>query len=104
METAAVQLAALHAEAQRAKWSVCTLEPPTVKWNEDGIYACFLSHYKVEAASDARYLHDTLRKILQAPSHPLCFVRSTFLVSARPQCQQFESAKECQQQLTFWSD
>jgi len=50
-----------------AKWSVCTLEPPTVRWELDGIYAAFLSHYKMEAASEARYLHDTLRKICQTP-------------------------------------
>eukprot|EP00966_Prymnesium_polylepis_P111845 2587460-Prymnesium_polylepis.1 len=31
-----------------AKWSVCTLEPPTVRWELDGIYAAFLSHYKVQ--------------------------------------------------------
>ena len=49
-----------------AKWSCCTLEPPTVRWKLDGIYAAFLSHYKVESASDARYIHDTLRKILRA--------------------------------------
>jgi len=48
-----------------AKWSCCTLEPPTVRWKLDGIYAAFLSHYKVESASDARYIHDTLRKILR---------------------------------------
>ena len=30
-------------------------------------YAAFLSHFKMEAASDARYLKDTLERILQAP-------------------------------------
>jgi hypothetical protein len=39
-----------------AKWSCCTLELPTMKWDLDGFYAAFLSHYKMEAASDARYL------------------------------------------------
>ena len=67
METGAVQLAAMHAEAQRAKWSVCTLEPPWFDWRPDCSYSCFLSHYKVEAASDARFLHDVLRKMLRCP-------------------------------------
>ncbi|KAL1498936.1 hypothetical protein AB1Y20_013457 [Prymnesium parvum] len=49
------------------RWSVCTLDPPYVNWRPEGIYACFLSHYKMEAASDARYMHDMLRKMLQAP-------------------------------------
>jgi hypothetical protein len=43
----------------RSKWSVCTLDPPQVKrWAPRGIYACFLSHYKMEAASEARYMHE----------------------------------------------
>jgi len=50
-----------------AKWSCCTLELPTMKWDLDGFYAAFLSHYKMEAASDARYLHDSLRKMVHAP-------------------------------------
>ncbi|KAL1512046.1 hypothetical protein AB1Y20_005320 [Prymnesium parvum] len=49
------------------KWSVCTMNPPYMHWRTRGIYACFLSHYKMEAASDARYMHDMLRKMLQAP-------------------------------------
>jgi len=49
-----------------AQWSICTIDPPRVKWKVVGLYACFLSHYKMEAASDARYLHDILRKVLQA--------------------------------------
>ncbi|KAL1524680.1 hypothetical protein AB1Y20_019566 [Prymnesium parvum] len=49
------------------RWSVCTMNPPSVKWKPDGIYAAFLSHYKNEAASDARYMHDMLRKMLKAP-------------------------------------
>jgi len=49
------------------RWSVCTIDPPYVHWKPDGIYACFLSHYKLEAASDARYMHDMLRKMLKAP-------------------------------------
>ena len=43
----------------RSKWAVCTLDPPQVKrWAHRGIYACFLSHYKMEAASEARYIHE----------------------------------------------
>jgi hypothetical protein len=54
-------------ERLQAKWSVCTLEPPVMKWRARAIYACFLSHFKMEAASDARYMHDMLRKMLKAP-------------------------------------
>ncbi|KAL1511659.1 hypothetical protein AB1Y20_004949 [Prymnesium parvum] len=49
------------------KWSVCTMDPPYIEWRPTGIYACFLSHYKMEASSDARYMHDMLRKMLKAP-------------------------------------
>ena len=42
-----------------SRWSCCTVDPPTVKWRLVGSYSCFLSHYKVEAASDARYMHDS---------------------------------------------
>jgi len=58
-----------HVVKKRAEstWSVCTIDPPYIKWNPTGIYACFLSHYKMEAASDARYMHDILRKMLHAP-------------------------------------
>ena len=52
---------------------VCTDEPaggplsrgrlPTVAWERRGRqYACFLSHFKEEAGSDARYLHDLLQQ------------------------------------------
>jgi len=51
----------------RDKWSVCTMDPPSFKWLPRGVYACFLSHYKMEAASDARYMHDMLRKMLKSP-------------------------------------
>jgi len=43
------------------------LRPPTCVWapgKPDG-YACFLSHYKVEAGSDARYFNDLLHRMLQ---------------------------------------
>ena len=52
---------------QREKWAGCTIEPPTVKWPADKGYACFLSHYKMEAASDARLLHNMLTKMLRYP-------------------------------------
>ncbi|KAL1499616.1 hypothetical protein AB1Y20_011815 [Prymnesium parvum] len=51
----------------KTKWSVCTMDPPRMKWKSKQIYACFLSHYKMEAASDARYIHDMLRKMLESP-------------------------------------
>eukprot|EP00966_Prymnesium_polylepis_P241027 5574583-Prymnesium_polylepis.1 len=47
--------------------SVCTTDPPFVKWKPRGVYACFLSHSKMDAASDARYIHDAFRKMLQSP-------------------------------------
>jgi len=50
-----------------SKWSVCTLDPPYIRWKSKAIYAAFLSHYKMEAASDARYMHDMLRKMLKVP-------------------------------------
>jgi hypothetical protein len=51
----------------RSRWSVATMEPPHIVWKLRGIYACFLSHYKMEAASEARYMHDVLRKMLRTP-------------------------------------
>ncbi|KAL1525500.1 hypothetical protein AB1Y20_020356 [Prymnesium parvum] len=59
---------AFHRKRKREQqWSICTMDPPYMKWKPTGVYACFLSHYKMEAASDARYMHDMLRKMLQAP-------------------------------------
>ena len=52
---------------QREKWAGCTIEPPTVKWPAEKSYACFLSHFKMEAASDARLMHDMLAKMLRYP-------------------------------------
>jgi len=62
-----------------SKWQICTLDPPRAKWQASGVYAAFLSHYKVEAASDARYLHDSLRKMLRTP----VFLDSSSLVDLR---------------------
>jgi len=57
----------LEARSQR-RWSICTMDPPRVKqWEPRQIYACFLSHYKMEAAADARFMHDMLRKMLHVP-------------------------------------
>ena len=40
--------------------------PPTCSWKltEGSAYLAFLSHYKVEAGSDARYLHDLLQRMV----------------------------------------
>ena len=48
-------IANLHEERLRAKWSVCTLEPPWFDWRPTCSYSCFLSHYKVEAAMPSGY-------------------------------------------------
>ena len=39
----------IHIKQQRLeqKWSVVTMDPPRVRWKLRGIYACFLSHYKM---------------------------------------------------------
>ena len=42
------------------------LNPPTCNWSPSGNYACFLSHFKQEAGSDARYLNDLLQRVLGA--------------------------------------
>jgi hypothetical protein len=53
----------------RSKWAVCTLDPPQVKrWPHRGIYACVLSYYKMEAASEASYMHE--RRQMQAFEPP----------------------------------
>ena len=44
-----------HQQRLVSKWSICLFDPPSVKWQCRGLYASFLSHYKMEAASDARY-------------------------------------------------
>jgi hypothetical protein len=43
------------------------LQPPSCKWaSRPGCYAAFVSHFKVEAGSDARYLKDLLERMLGA--------------------------------------
>ena len=54
-------------EVHAARWSCCNIHVPTFYWAPSRSYACFLSHYKIEAASDARYLHDMLSQMLQSP-------------------------------------
>ena len=49
------------------KWGCCTVNTPTFNWDPTGNFCCFLSHYKMEAASDARYMHDVLCKMLKCP-------------------------------------
>jgi len=64
--------------------SAPTLHPPTCKWpvRFKGGFACFLSHYKAEAGSDARYVHDLLQRMLQADifldSNDLADLRTLF--------------------------
>ena len=41
--------------------------PPTCDWVASDHYACFLSHYKVEAGETARYLTDLLQRMLGCP-------------------------------------
>ena len=46
------------------------MHPPKMAWKltcRDNQYAAFLSHYKVEAGMEARYLRDLLQKMLQQP-------------------------------------
>ena len=43
------------------------LTPPTCAWRPQRRYCCFLSHYKAEAGTDARYLNDLLMRVTGAP-------------------------------------
>ena len=61
-------LAAAPIEKQDADDSTdALLQPPSVNWVPTRRYACFLSHYKLEAGTDARYLKDLLQRMLRAP-------------------------------------
>eukprot|EP00966_Prymnesium_polylepis_P063146 1465915-Prymnesium_polylepis.1 len=53
--------------------------PPRCSWVPRQKFACFLSHYKMEAASEARYLKDLLQRMLDAP----VFLDSEDLVDLR---------------------
>ena len=69
--------AAREAEEARGRMS----SPPTTKWVlPDGFkYCTFLSHFKVEAGSDARYLSDLIRRMTGQPA----YLDSTDLVDLR---------------------
>ena len=49
------------------EYSACTVNPPRLEWRPTRKFAAFLSHYKCESAADARFLHDSLRKMLRCP-------------------------------------
>ena len=44
---------------------------PTCEWRlpKGQLYSCFLSHFKVEAGAEARYLKDTLDTMLSCPAY-----------------------------------
>ena len=52
------------AKLEDEQWSSSIDHAPTWVWDSEGKYACFLSHYKMECASDCRYLHDVLQRML----------------------------------------
>jgi len=51
----------------QAQWQVPTSDPPWCEWRprRGNKYSTFLSHFKIEVASEARYLSDLLRKMLR---------------------------------------
>jgi len=55
----------LHKSSEEKLWAASTINPPTTHWRTANTYACFVSHVKAEAGSDARFLHDLLRKALR---------------------------------------
>ena len=60
---------------------------PTTKWHlADGQkFACFLSHYKIEAGAEARYLHETLNAIMDGGDqmHDAAYLDSADLADLR---------------------
>jgi hypothetical protein len=70
-------LAAQKEEEARGRMSL----PPLCDWQlaKGHNYCTFLSHYKVEAGSDARYLSDLIRRMTGAPA----YLDSTDLVDLR---------------------
>jgi len=64
---------------QHGSASSVMLSPPCCGWQigEGHAFALFLSHYKKEAGSDARYLHDVLSRMLGCS----CFLDSESLVT-----------------------
>jgi hypothetical protein len=47
--------------------SVCSAGVREARWELKGEFAAFVSHYKAEAAGDARQMKDRLSKLLEAP-------------------------------------
>jgi len=60
-------LKSYHQSIEQDKWGCCTVHTPTCNWDPKHKFCTFVSHYKMEAASDARYIHDILRKMLKCP-------------------------------------
>ena len=48
------------------QYTTTSMEPPYVTWKPSHRYIAFLSHYKMEAASDARYMYDLMRKMTRS--------------------------------------
>jgi len=55
-------------EQHMLRWALPTMNPPYFRWLPRRLFCGFLSHVKVEAASDARYIADLLRKMLLCPA------------------------------------
>ena len=75
----AARMAAAEREAAEARGRMSS--PPTCDWKlkEGNKYLTFLSHFKVEAGSDARYLSDLIRRMTGSPA----YLDSTDLVDLR---------------------
>ena len=75
----AARMAAAEREAAGARGRMSS--PPTCDWKlkEGNKYLTFLSHFKVEAGSDARYLSDLIRRMTGCPA----YLDSTDLVDLR---------------------
>ena len=75
----AARMAAAEREAAEARGRMSS--PPTCDWKlkEGNRYLTFLSHFKVEAGSDARYLSDLIRRMTGCPA----YLDSTDLVDLR---------------------
>jgi len=71
----------------KPKWGV---DLPTCEWHikQGQEFSCFLSHYKVEAGAEARYLKDSLDKMLSCPAYldssALADLRELFVSGVRP--------------------
>ncbi|KAL3921676.1 MAG: hypothetical protein SGPRY_004821, partial [Prymnesium sp.] len=65
---------AQHLEQRRAMtWSICTMDPPRIVWKRKRTRHILRNHTRAtpylftEAGSEARYIHDILRKMIRAP-------------------------------------